>query len=152
MQLNQATDYAFRMVLHLATLPHGTIINGQTLAEKENIPQRFLLKIMRSLSAAGIVRSYRGVDGGFALEMPAKDITLLTVIEAMEGPVAIHRCLAERSACTKFCSHDCPVHEALGDIQDQMVAALVKVDFETLAVKKLSRGGDSGGVACKCSL
>ena len=67
MRLNQATDYAFRMVLYLASLPEGTKITGAALAEKQNIPERFLLKIMRSLTKAGIMKSYRGVEGGFAL-------------------------------------------------------------------------------------
>ena len=60
MRLNQATDYAFRMVLYLATCPEGTKITGAALAEKQNIPERFLLKIMRSLTAADIMKSYRG--------------------------------------------------------------------------------------------
>ena len=64
MRLNQATDYAFRMVLYLASLPEGTKITGAALAEKQNIPERFLLKIMRSLTKAGIMKSYRGVEGG----------------------------------------------------------------------------------------
>ena len=58
MRLNQATDYAFRMVLYLASLPEGTKITGAALAEKQNIPERFLLKIMRNLTAAGIMKSY----------------------------------------------------------------------------------------------
>ena len=47
MKLNQATDYAFRMVLHMALLPSGTKLTGSVLAEQELIPERFLLKIMR---------------------------------------------------------------------------------------------------------
>ena len=57
MRLNQATDYAFRMVLYLASLPAGTKMTGAALAEKQNIPERFLLKIMRSLTAAHIMKS-----------------------------------------------------------------------------------------------
>lgn len=136
MQLNQATDYAFRVVLHLAGLPPGTIVNGQTLAEKERIPQRFLLKIMRSLVGAGLLKSHRGADGGFALQKQPGEITLLSVIEAVEGSVAIHRCLAERSACTKLCAHQCAVHAALGEIQELFSAALDKVDFAALAARQ----------------
>ena len=85
MRLNQATDYAFRMVLYLASLPEGTKITGAALAEKQNIPERFLLKIMRSLTKAGIMKSYRGVEGGFALQRAPKDITLFDIIDAVEG-------------------------------------------------------------------
>lgn len=154
MQLNQATDYAFRIVLHLAKLPFGAIVNGQTLAETENIPQRFLLKIMRSLTASGLVKSHRGVDGGFSLVKQASDITLLSVIEAMEGPVAIHRCLAERSACTKFCAHECPVHAALCGIQGQLIKSLENVNFATLALEAENRraGGQTSISTCGVSV
>ena len=93
MRLNQATDYAFRMVLYLASLPAGTKMTGAALAEKQNIPERFLLKIMRSLTAAHIMKSYRGVEGGFALQREPKDITLFDVIEAVEGQTELQRCL-----------------------------------------------------------
>ena len=81
MKLNQATDYAFRMVLHMALLPSGSKITGAVLAEQELIPERFLLKIMRSLIAAGIMKSFRGVDGGFALNRSPQEISLLDVIK-----------------------------------------------------------------------
>lgn len=146
LQFNQATDYAFRVVLHLSCLPQGSIVNGQTLAEKEKIPQRFLLKIMRSLTAAGIIKSYRGVDGGFALAQNAGCITLLAVIEAMEGKVAVHRCLAERDACTKFCTHECPVHHALAGVQEQLVTSLGGINFAELARKRTGREGGESSV------
>lgn len=151
MQLNQATDYAFRAVLHLAKLPHNTIVNGQTLAEKEQIPQRFLLKIMRSLTGAGIIKSYRGVDGGFSLAKEAGEITLLSVIEAMEGTLSIHRCLAERSACHKNCTYQCPVHDALESVQDQLVFALANIDFASLTQggNREGRGSPRLFAACK---
>lgn len=85
MKLNQATDYAFRMVLHMALLPSGSKITGAVLAEHELIPERFWLKIMRSLIAAGIMKSFRGVDGGFALNRSPQEISLLDVIRAVEG-------------------------------------------------------------------
>ena len=85
MKLNQATDYAFRMILHMAMLPSGQKVTGGVLAEQEMIPERFLLKIMRSLIAAGIMKSFRGVDGGFALNREPKDISMLDVIRAVEG-------------------------------------------------------------------
>lgn len=135
MQFNQATDYAFRTVLHLAALPAGTVVAAQTIADEEKIPVRFLLKIMRSLTAAGIVKSYRGVVGGYGLGRQAGEITLLDVIEAMEGPIAIHRCLAERTACNKHCTEECPVHRNLAIIQDQFVAALRSLDFATLVAQ-----------------
>ena len=82
----------FRMVLHMAMLPSGTKITGAVLAEQELIPERFLLKIMRSLIAAGIMKSFRGVDGGFALNRDPQEISLLDVIRAVEGDAYLQRC------------------------------------------------------------
>lgn len=133
MQLNIATDYAFRLVLHLAMMAEGEIANGKTIAEQQSIPPRFLLKIVRYLTKAGIVKSYRGVDGGFALAVPPSEISLLDIITAMEGPVAIHRCLEDREACSKHCAFECPVHHALAGIQAQVIRNLQQVKFSRLA-------------------
>ena len=111
MRLNQATDYAFRMVLYLASLPEGTKITGAALAEKQNIPERFLLKIMRSLTKAGIMKSYRGVEGGFALQRAPKDI----------------------GSCSRGCSGMCSIYAAFADIQRDLAARLKSINFETLA-------------------
>lgn len=133
MRLNQATDYAFRMVLYLSSLPDGTKITGSALAEKQNIPERFLLKIMRSLTAAGIMKSYRGVDGGFALNRSPKDITLFDIIEAVEGQTELQRCLQDIGSCSRGCSGMCSIYAAFADIQRDLAAKLKSIDFADLA-------------------
>ncbi|VBB05018.1 transcription regulator rrf2-type conserved site [Lucifera butyrica] len=133
MQLNQATDYAFRVILFLAAQPAGEVISGQRLAEEQCIPQGFLQKVTRPLVQAGLLQSWRGVEGGFSLARPAQEISLLDVIQAMEGEIAIHRCLAEKSACSRGCVPECPVHQALGKIQEEFTASLSKIHFATLA-------------------
>lgn len=140
LQFNQATDYAFRFVLYLAGTAEGEIVNGQTISEKQHIPSRFLLKISRYLTKAGLLKSYRGVEGGYALARRPQNITLYDVVEAMEGPIAIHRCLGDREACNRQCTYVCPVHEALYDIQNRLVAGLKKVTFADL-VRKNKTGG-----------
>lgn len=141
MQLNQATDYAFRLVLHLAGMPTGEIVNGQTISDQQNIPPRFLLKIVRFLTQAGLVKSYRGVDGGFTLARKPEEITLADVIIAMEGPISIHKCLADKDSCSKQCAKICPVHAALAGIQSELEASLSKVSFAQLA-NKTKIGGE----------
>lgn len=136
MQLNQATDYAFRAMLHMSELAPGTIINTQVLAESEAIPPRFLLKIMRALQQAGLIRSHRGVEGGFTLARSAGEISLLDIIEAMEGPVAIHRCLGDREACNKHCTNECVVHATLGRLQDQLTDGLRRATLLSLQAEK----------------
>lgn len=132
MQLNQATDYAFRAMLHLAARPPGTVVSTQTLAASEAIPPRFLLKIMRPLSQAGLIRPHRGADGGFSLARPAAEVSLLDIIEALEGPLAIHRCLGEREACNRHCTDECPVHAALAGLQKQLADGLKAATLPSL--------------------
>ena len=103
------------------------------LAEKQNIPERFLLKIMRSLTKAGIMKSYRGVEGGFALQRAPKDITLFDVIDAVEGQTELQRCLHDIGSCSRGCSGMCSIYAAFADIQRDLAARLKSIDFETLA-------------------
>ena len=139
MQFNQATDYAFRVILHLASAPEGDIVNSQTIAEEQNIPVGFLQKIMRSLTQGEVVKSYRGIDGGFALAKPAKEISLLDIITIMEGPIDLQRCLKENSNCSKGCAPQCPVHEALAVIQNGFTQALGNVTFAGMLKNKVER-------------
>ena len=131
MKLNQATDYAFRMILHMAMLPSGQKVTGGVLAEQEMIPERFLLKIMRSLIAAGIMKSFRGVDGGFALNREPKDISMLDVIRAVEGDTYLQRCLYD-----KACMGQCAVNEAMSVIQAELVKQMTSVTFDKLAARE----------------
>ncbi|MBC8016480.1 MAG: Rrf2 family transcriptional regulator [Sporomusaceae bacterium] len=129
MQFNQATDYAFRVILYLASIPEGEIANSQTIAEEQNIPVGFLQKIMRSLTQGEMVKSYRGIDGGFALAKSAEEISLLDIITIMEGPVNLQRCLKENNSCSKGCAPQCPVHAALAVIQNDFTQALGNITF-----------------------
>lgn len=135
MQFNQATDYAFRVIMHLAGMSEGEIVNSQTIAEEQNIPVGFLQKIMRSLTQGEVVKSYRGIDGGFALAKPAKDISLLDIINIMEGPVDLQRCLKDNNSCNKGCAPQCPVHAALAVIQSGFTQALSSVTFAGMLKK-----------------
>jgi len=132
MKLNQATDYAFRAVLHLAKLPPGEVVEAQVIAEKECVPIRFMLKILRLLARAGIVNSYRGVGGGYALARAPREITMLDVLTAVEGPVRINRCLVNPAYCSRQGPPHCAVHRALGSIQTMLIDQFQKYDFARL--------------------
>ncbi|MDU6269944.1 MAG: Rrf2 family transcriptional regulator [Veillonella sp.] len=124
------------MVLHMALLPSGSKITGAVLAEHELIPERFLLKIMRSLIAAGIMKSFRGVDGGFALNRSPQEISLLDVIRAVEGDAYLQRCLYDVGSCSKSCKGHCAINEAMGVIQHQLVNQLEAVNFKNLVQRE----------------
>jgi len=87
MKLSRTVAYAVRATLQLAQNKSDTPIPCSRLAADGNMPERFLLQILRNLVTHGILRSTRGVDGGYALTRPADQISLLEVIEAIEGPL-----------------------------------------------------------------
>lgn len=107
MQITRQTDYAIRCVLYLAEHPDEVKVVDE-IAKAKSIPKVFLAKILQKLSKAGIVRSYRGVKGGFELAKRPKQISLLDIIEAIEGPVAMNICAIDRRLCNM--SNSCSVH------------------------------------------
>ncbi|NRZ85039.1 Rrf2 family protein [Clostridium beijerinckii] len=93
MNINQESDYAFRIILMLSKEGLDNKLDAKSLSEKGNIPLRFLLKLTRKLTQAGILKSYRGVNGGYAITREPKDITLKDVVEAIQGPIIVTRCV-----------------------------------------------------------
>ena len=87
MKLSRTVAYAVRATIQLAQHPSDTPVPCSKLASEGNMPERFLLQIMRSLVRHGILRSKRGIAGGYALTRPPEEISLLDVIEAIEGPM-----------------------------------------------------------------
>lgn len=79
-----------------------------------------------------IVKSYRGIDGGFTLAKPAIEISLLDIVDIMEGLIDLQRCIKDNDACSKGCAPKCPVHRALATIQKDFKQALHKVNFADL--------------------
>jgi Rrf2 family protein len=80
-------DYALRAVIELAATGDGPV-KGERIAQAQEIPLKFLENILGDLRQAGIVRSQRGVEGGYWLARPADDITVAEVVRAVEGPIA----------------------------------------------------------------
>lgn len=86
MKLSRTVGYAVQAALQLAKSDPATPVPCSKLAEAGKMPERFLLQILRNLVTHGILKSTRGVDGGYSLVRPAEEISLLEVIEAIEGP------------------------------------------------------------------
>ena len=97
MTITREADYAMRITVLLAQ--SEALIDAKAIAEQSYVPYRFTLKILRKLVCAGIAKSYRGVNGGYLLNQPADAVTLKDIIEAIDGPIAINRCIAEPELC-----------------------------------------------------
>ena len=87
MKITAAVSYGITAVAHIANAPSGEIVAASTISEAHKMPRRFLLTILRSFVRHGIVASVRGVLGGYKLAKPAGKISLLEIIEAVDGPL-----------------------------------------------------------------
>jgi Rrf2 family protein len=87
MKLNHSSIYAMQSLIHMAGQEDNPIVASQHVAEARQIPEKFLLKLLRPLVAVGLPHSVKGPHGGYRLTRPAKAITLLEVVETVEGPI-----------------------------------------------------------------
>ena len=87
MRLSHASTYALQALAHLAAAGPDRRVASHDIARARGIPERFILKVLRPLVSARLVRSLKGPHGGFRLAKPAARITLLEVVEAVEGPL-----------------------------------------------------------------
>jgi Rrf2 family iron-sulfur cluster assembly transcriptional regulator len=134
MQITRQGDYGIRSVLYLARQPFKKISFVTEISEEYKIPRSFLAKILQKLVKAKIVRSYRGVKGGFSLTRQARDINMLEVLEAIEGKMCLNICLADKKKC-QFSKH-CPVSSVWATAQARLAETLKKTNFEELARQK----------------
>jgi Rrf2 family protein len=132
MQITRQADYAVRAVLYLAGLNNGRRAPTSEIARKQHIPPSFLAKIVSQLSVAGVVQTSRGARGGVSLARPSRDISLLEVIEAIDGPIMLNECVNDPSAC--IFGNECPVQEVWCDAQTKLVSKLSATTFETLSI------------------
>jgi Rrf2 family protein len=126
MQITRETDYAIRCVIYLAG-KRGAVTMVDEISREKSIPKSFLAKILQKLSKSGIVRSYRGVRGGFELARVPGEISLLDVIEAVQGPVAMNACALDESVCSL--SGSCSVHPVWVEVREEVEKLLRKRNF-----------------------
>lgn len=92
MRVTAKVDYAVRAVAELAAAvsspSHSGMLKGETIADRQAIPAKFLENILSDLRRAGLVSSQRGSDGGYSLVAPAASISIADIIRAVEGPLA----------------------------------------------------------------
>ena len=130
MRLTRATDYAVRVLSYLGAQPAGSRVTRQELIDQASVPPAFLNKIIRSLAHAGLVKARPGVNGGCLLAAPPEEISLLRIVESMEGPIDLHICLRDASACGR--SRCCSFRSVLAGLQTEIVRALGSVTIADL--------------------
>lgn len=131
MELTRKGEYAIRGIVYLATQPADQVCLLSDIAAAVDVPQTFLAKIFQQFSKIGLVRSYRGTGGGFILGRAPEKITLLEVVEAVEGPIIPNRCVTGEGECDR--STTCNVHPVWVNVQNKVKVILAGVSLKDLA-------------------
>ena len=133
MQLTRAGEYAIRAIVYLSMQPEGKISLINEIAEVQEVPRSFLAKIIQTLTKVGLVRSHRGVKGGVTLARRPEEITLLEVIEKVEGPIFLNVCLIKQGYCHRDVT--CPVHPVWREAQTALLGVLGSYTMDMLVDK-----------------
>jgi len=134
MQITRQADYAVRAVLFLTNLDNkNERVATSSIAEKQHIPPSFLAKIISQLSVAGILHTARGAHGGVTLARDAADISLLDVVEAIDGPIQLNECI-DKGLCSF--EEGCPMKSTWCGAQADLVKKLRDTNFSDMLVKK----------------
>lgn len=131
MQITRAAEYGMLGLIALARRPVGDVVMIEALCSEEEVPVSFLGKIFQSLAKAGIVKSARGSGGGFSLTRVPSEISALEIIEAIEGPIALQRCLDIDEGCEH--STGCALCGLLAEAQDRVKEVFGKSSLAELA-------------------
>jgi Rrf2 family protein len=133
----RASDYALRGMVYLARQPVGRLSMASEIASAEDMPEYFFSKIFQNLAKSGLVNSFRGSNGGFALARAPEEIKVLEVIEAIDGPVSASKCATNPGACDR--SPSCPFHLYWKEAQESVLSVLGKYSLAD-AVRHIEDG------------
>lgn len=133
LHLTRKGDYAIRGMVYLAIMPGEQMSSLCEIATGVDVPSTILAKIFQQFGKHGLVRSYRGTGGGFLLGRSPEKITLLEIVEAVEGPITMNRCLMGKNMCDR--ETFCTVHPVWREVQDKMKDILSHVTLKDLAGK-----------------
>ena len=135
--LRRNTDYALRAVVNLTTHYGNEPVSTRAIAVEEDISYQLACKLMQKLQKAGLVKSCMGPKGGFRLTREPAMISLMEVIEAIQGPISLNRCLMGVDACTK--QKDCSVRAKLVGLQESINDYLKGITLDELSSRRRTK-------------
>lgn len=127
MQITRQADYALRAMYYLAKVDPTQRSATSQIAEDQRIPPSFLAKIISQLSIAGLIHTSRGARGGVSLARPPENITILEVVEAIDGPIMLNECTSSTEVCPF--GEECPIRPLWCDAQAELVERLRTTTF-----------------------
>jgi len=127
MQITRQADYAVRAMAYLTQLGPDRRAATSQIAQEKQIPPSFLAKIVSQLSVAGLLNTSRGARGGVSLAKSPTEITLLDVVEAIDGPILLNECVGDSSDC--MFGESCEIKAVWCDAQQELVSRLRSTTF-----------------------
>ena len=116
---SHSAEYALRALVHMATLPQAEFALARGIAAEAEIPAHFLAKILQDLARAGLLQSSKGPGGGFRLARPAREISLRSVVEAVDGAARLNRCPMGLGECSDRVA--CGMHDTWKPVQSRIM-------------------------------
>ncbi len=135
MKITQEADYALRMMYRLAEedAAGNGVVGAATLAEGVSVPTRFGLKILHKLAEAGLVKTSRGIGGGYSLNEDPAMLTMRRIIEAIDGPITLNRCVADTYDCGNNPDKSvCRLHHVFDALNAQITERLDRLTLAML--------------------
>ncbi|MFQ6047837.1 MAG: RrF2 family transcriptional regulator [Phycisphaerae bacterium] len=134
--LSRKTDYALIALSHLARCGAGGVVSARRIAELYSVPLPLLMNVLKRLSKGGFVESVRGARGGYRLARPAVQITLAGLIQTMDSPVRLVRCVSDEPLGPKeaMCRvENCPLRWPAGVVHRQLQEFLERITLADIA-------------------
>jgi Rrf2 family iron-sulfur cluster assembly transcriptional regulator len=120
---SRSSEYAIRAFVHLVMV--------KNIAEQEEIPSHFLAKILQQLARKGLLRSSKGPTGGFTLRQPPEEITLFSIVEALDGMSDYQKCISGLAECND--NAPCGMHDSWKDLRLRILDYLEGTSIADLA-------------------
>jgi len=133
LRLSKKADYALMAVRHLALKSGPSSASAREIAEQYDIPIELMAKVLQRLVRAGLLISTQGTRGGYTLSRPPVAISVVDVIQAIDGPVAITACSSEKNDCEQYSK--CSIRDPLWQIRERIAATLGTVTIAEMAAK-----------------
>ena len=134
LKISAKARYALRIVLDVAVhMRSGQLRSGAAIAQAQNISEKFLSRIVIPLRERGILASVRGVNGGFRLACPPEDISLLDIVETVQGPLAVLDCLLPGSVCDRL--NTCLARKVWSDVNTAFANTLARQTVATIMTR-----------------
>ncbi len=135
--IRRNTDYALRLMVGLARHQgNENSVPTRRLAEEQDVSFQLACKLMQQLHEAKLVTSCMGPKGGFRLNRHPAEISLLDIIEVVQGPLSLNRCLPKAAACPR--ANVCPMRGRIAELQSRMGEYLGGVTLEELASDRVA--------------